>query len=236
MRAVILAGGIGSRLYPYTTVLPKPLMPIGDVPILDIILRQLSNHGFKRITIAAGYLSELIHAYFHDKNKYDLEIDFSVEESPLGTVGPLTLIHDLNETFLLMNGDILTTLDYSMLWAFHKDNQAIITTAICQRNIKIDFGVINVSKNGEIVDYNEKPDLDYHVSMGIAVCEPQILKYVEKDKHIDFPDLIKLLISRGKVVKAYLGNDYWLDIGRKSDHEQAIRDYEHMKEQLFQKP
>lgn len=236
MRAVILAGGRGSRLDPYTTIIPKPLMPIVDESILDIILRQLSIHGFKRVTITVGYLSELIRAYLHDKNKYNLEIDFSVEKSPLGTVGPLTLIPDLNKTFLLINGDILTTLNYSKLWSFHQDNKALMTVAICKRSIKIDFGVTKVSRTGDVVDFIEKPELDYLVGMGIAVCEPQILNYIEKGKRRDLPDLIKLLLTRGERVKAYSSRDYWLDIGRKDDHQQAVKDYEEMKEQFFQKP
>jgi NDP-sugar pyrophosphorylase family protein len=235
MRAIILAGGKGTRLQPYTTVLPKPLMPIGDVPVLDIILRQLSLHGFQHVTIAAGYLSEIIRAYLHDDRRYNLKIDFSVEEMPLGTVGPLSLISDLDETFLVMNGDILTTLDYTKLLSFHKSNNAVMTAAVHRRSIQVDFGVVEISENGEILNHTEKPTVDYFVGMGICVCEPEILKYIEKGTRFDFPDLFRKLISEREKIIGYLSDDYWLDIGRKDDYEKAIDDYEKMKQEFFRK-
>ena len=233
MRAIVLAGGQGTRLSPYTTVLPKPLLPIGNIPILEVILRQLSIYGFRHVTIASGYLSEIIRAYLHDRNKYQLKIDFSVEKTPLGTVGPLSLIQDLNDTFLVINGDILTTLNYSKPVKFHKDNKVILTAAVNKRDIKIDFGVVELSEDSEITKHIEKPTIDYWVGMGICVCEPGVLKYIDKDKKFDFPDLFKRLISKREKVIGYLSDDYWLDIGRAEDYKKAIEDYNKMEEQFF---
>ena len=165
MKAIILAGGKGSRLAPYTTVLPKPLMPIGEFPILEVVIRQLHGQGFKEIILAVGHLSHLLKAYFGNGSKYGVKIDYSEEEGPLGTIGPLKQIPDLRETFLLMNGDILTTLDYNKCIAYHKKKKGIMTIATNLRNVDIDFGVPKVNAKNEIVKYDEKPALKYLVSM-----------------------------------------------------------------------
>jgi len=230
MKAVILAGGKGTRLAPYTTVLPKPLMPVGDVPILDVIIRQLQKHKFDEVIIAVGYLAELIKAYFNDGRRYEIKITYSREREPLGTAGPLAQIPDLNSTFLVMNGDILTTLDYSKLLDFHKRSGAIATIAMHRRQVKIDFGIIITDRNHRLTDYQEKPDLSYLVSMGIYIFEPRVLDYIKPGEKLDFPDLVKLMLSEGEKVQGYLSEDYWLDIGRHDDYQRAIKDFEKMRD------
>jgi NDP-mannose synthase len=226
MRAVILAGGKGTRLKPYTTVIPKPLMPLDDMPILEVVLRQLEKAGFNKITIAVGHLSSLIMTFFENGEKYGLDIDYAIENEPLGTAGPLSTITDLNNTFLVMNGDILTTLDYRHFIEFHKENGAIATIAMNKRNVKIDFGVIEHSDNNIVLDYHEKPENFHYVSMGIYAFEPEIKSYIQQGKKLDFPELVKKLLSAGEKVMAYPSDDFWLDIGRWDDFEQAVTEFQ----------
>ena len=226
MRAVILAGGKGTRLKPYTTVLPKPLMPIGDMPILEVVLRQLKTAGITRVTMAVGHLAELLQAFFGDGNRIGLPIDYSMEDEPLGTVGPLTLIEGLDDTFLMMNGDILTDLDYADLVRRHKESGATATIASYVRTVKIDFGVIETDGSGLLKEYVEKPQYDYRVSMGIYVFEPSILSMLVPRHRFDFPDLIKKLIERGESVASYPFSGYWLDMGRPDDYARAIEDFD----------
>lgn len=222
MQAVILAGGKGTRLKPYTTVFPKPLMPINDKPILEIVIQQLQSHGFDEIILAVGHLSELIMAFFGDGSKFGVKIKYSKEDKPLGTVGGLGLIKEqLNETFLMMNGDVLTTLDFSDLVNYHKRNRAISTIALNKRQVHIDFGVIESDNNNRIFKYTEKPKIDYLVSMGVYVFDKRVLEHIEPNCYLDFPDLIKKLIAKGETVKGYLYDGYWLDIGRPDDYERA---------------
>ena len=226
MRAVILCGGKGTRLRPYTTVLPKPLMPIGDMPILEVVMRQLKHAGATRVTIAVGYLAELLQAFFGNGDRFNLSIDYSMEEEPLGTVGPLTLIPDLDETFIMMNGDVLTDLDYEDLIAHHKNSGAVATIATYERKVKIDFGVIETDEKGLLNDYIEKPEFDYRVSMGVYVFEPEVLKYLKKGARLDFPDLVKILMADNRPVISYPFAGYWLDMGRPDDYERAIDEFE----------
>jgi NDP-sugar pyrophosphorylase family protein len=224
MRAVILAGGKGTRLAPYTTIFPKPLMPIDDMPILEIVIRQLAHHGIKDITLAVGHLAELLMAYFGDGTKFGVNIDYSREDEPLGTAGPISLISDLNETFLVMNGDLLATLDYSAMWKYHKERCAMATLASHRRDIKIDLGVIE-SEDGWIKDYIEKPTYHYLVSTGIYIFEPEILQYIKKGGHLDLPELVLRLLRQGQKVNVYHFDGYWLDIGRHDDYDTAIQEF-----------
>ena len=192
MKAVILAGGKGTRLKPYTTVFPKPLMPIGDKPILEIVIRQLKSYGFNEIIMTVGHLAELIMTFFGDGSKYNVKIKYSRENQPLGTAGGLGLIKkELDETFLMMNGDVLTALDYSDLVNYHKRTGAIATIALNKRDVKIDFGVVELNDDNSIIGYTEKPKIDYLVSMGVYVLEPKVLDYIKSNEYLDFPDLIK---------------------------------------------
>lgn len=232
MRAVILAGGKGTRLRPYTTVIPKPLMPLGDRPILDVIIRQLKHYGFSQVTMAVGYLAELIEAYFSDGNKYGIKIDYSREDAPLGTIGPLSLIERLDKTFLVMNGDILTNLDYLKLLEFHKKNRAVATIAAYNKEVKIDLGILEMDEGFRLKQYIEKPTLRYHVSMGIYIFEPEILRFIEPNGYLDFPDLVLTLMKAGKKVLAFPFDGYWFDIGRQEDYVRAQEEFEALKEKL----
>ena len=226
MKAVILAGGKGRRLAPYTTILPKPLMPIGDVPILEVVVRQLKHAGFDEITMAVGHLAELLMAYFGDGKKWGVQIRYSREEQPLGTAGPLSLVEGLDEPFLVMNGDLLTTLDYRAMWEYHNGNGAIATLATFQRDVKIDLGVIETDDQNWVQRYIEKPTYHYTVSTGIYVFEPAVLEYIPQRERMDLPDLVLKLLAAGERVAAYPLKGLWLDIGRPDDYERAMAEFE----------
>ena len=226
MNAVILAGGRGRRLAPYTTILPKPLMPIGDMPILEVVMRQLKHAGFDDITMAVGYLAELLTAYFGDGARFGLHIDYSREELPLGTAGPLSLLGEMKEPFLVMNGDLLTTLDYRAMWEHHRHSGAMATLATFQRDVKIDLGVVAVDEAHLVREYIEKPTYHYTVSTGIYVFEPEVLRQIPRGQCLDMPDLIRKLLASGQQVTAYPFNGLWLDIGRTDDYERAIGEFE----------
>ena len=225
MRAVILAGGKGTRLAPYTTVLPKPLMPIGEMPILEIVIRQLERHGFNDLTLAVGYLAELLMAYCGDGSKFNVKLGYSREEQPLGTAGPIALVPDLNDTFLVMNGDLLTTIDYSAMLSYHHERGALATIACYQRDVKIDLGVIEIGADNWVANYIEKPTYHYAVSMGIYLFEPAILKYIKPNQRLDLPDLVMNLMKEGQRVNVFNFDGYWLDIGRHDDYEKAVEEF-----------
>jgi len=224
MRAIILAGGKGTRLAPYTTVLPKPLLPVGEMPILEIVIRQLASHGIQNITLAVGYLAELLMAYCGDGAKFGVKLNYSREEQPLGTAGPISLIPNLDETFLVMNGDLLSTIDYSAMWKYHKERGAIATLASYRREVKIDLGVIE-AENGWLINYIEKPTYHYAVSTGIYVFEPDVLKFVEHAQWLDLPDLVLRMVHAGQKVNIFSFEGYWLDIGRHDDYDAAIQGF-----------
>ncbi len=226
MKVIILAGGKGRRLYPYTVVLPKPLMPIGDFPILEVILRQLKKCNLVDITLAVGHLGNLIQTYFGDGSKWGVNIEYSFEEEPLGTVGPLTCLNNLDQTFMVMNGDLLTTLNYLDLVEYHKKQNAIATVASQKRWVDVDFGVIQKDKDESMVKYIEKPRLSYLVSMGIYVFEPEIIDFIPRGEKFDFPDLMQLLLQKEKKVGIYESFDFWLDIGRPDDYQKAVEEFE----------
>jgi NDP-sugar pyrophosphorylase family protein len=236
MKAIILAGGKGRRLAPYTTVLPKPLMPIGDVPILEVIIRQLKRAGFDEITMAVGYLAELLMAYFGDGSKWGVRICYSREEQPLGTAGPLGLVSGLYEPFLVMNGDLLTTLDYCALWSYHRSCRTIATLATFQRDIKIDLGVIETDAKDRVRGYIEKPTYHYTVSTGIYVFEPKVLGYIPRQQRKDLPDLVLDLLAAGEEVAAYPFHGIWLDIGRLDDYERAVQEFEQHHAEFLMQP
>ena len=236
-RAVILAGGKGSRLGPYTTVLPKPLLPVGDRAILDVVIRQLQSCGFSDLTLAVGYLGHLVRAVFGDGAAHGVSIRYCEEEEPLGTAGCLPRIEDLDETFLMMNGDILTTLDYGDLFRLHAEAGNAFTIATHRRVVDIDYGVLHLDgargETCQVTGYEEKPQLGYTVSMGVYVSEPEVIDYVAPDEQFDVPDLVRRLLADGEPVGAYTYDGFWLDIGRHDDYEQAIERYDTMKPLLL---
>ena len=237
MKAVILAGGRGTRLAPYTFVLPKPLMPVGDKAILEILLCQIKNAGINDVVLTVGHLSGLIHAFFQDGAQLDLHITYSYEQAPLGTAGPLSLIPNLGEAFLVANGDLLTLLDINDLIRFHKQQGGICTIAMHNRQVNIDLGVIEQNNHDphEISGYVEKPSLDYKVSMGMYVFEPRVLDYIPTGQYLDFPDLVHKLLDAGERVVGYDFAGYWMDLGNPEDYARACQDYERMSDQFFPK-
>jgi NDP-sugar pyrophosphorylase family protein len=234
-RAVILAGGRGRRLEPYTTVLPKPLMPVGEMSILEVVVRQLVHAGFRDLTMAVGHLPELLMAVCGDGSRWGAQIRYSRETTPLGTAGPLSLITDLDRPFLVMNGDILTDLAYDEVYRNHLESEAWITIATYRRAIQVDLGVVEIDPQGYITGYNEKPTFEYRASMGIYVVDPRALAEITVGQYLDFPDLVKRLIPRGKV-RAHLFEGYWKDIGRPDDYKSAIEDFERLKSKLVPGP
>jgi len=233
MQAVILAGGRGRRLYPYTTVLPKPLMPIGDYPILEVILRQLQKAGFDDVIISTGYLHGLIHAYLEGTPRRQVPIRYSHETDPLGTIAPLRLIDDLAETFLVMNGDILTDINYRALLEYHREKGALATIATYQRDSKIDFGVLEHDDENRIHRFQEKPVYHFDVSMGIYVFQREIFEYIPDEGPFGFDDLMYALTARDADVFSYPFDGYWLDIGRPDDYELSIREFEKHKDRFL---
>jgi NDP-sugar pyrophosphorylase family protein len=236
MRAIVLAGGLGTRLRPYTVVLPKPLMPVGDRPVMDIVVRQLRHAGFERVTIATGHLAELIEAFFGDGSAYGIPVDYFREDEPLGTVGALALVEGLEDHFLVMNGDIVTDLDYARVLADHAASDAIATIAARVSEVEISLGVMRFADEGDatrLTDYDEKPHINYESSMGVYCFSPRVLAYIEPNVRLDFPDLILRLIAGGETVRAWRSDDYWLDIGRPEDYEQAQDDFERVRARLL---
>jgi NDP-sugar pyrophosphorylase family protein len=201
-------------------------MPIGDVPILEVVLRQLARHGFEDVSLAVGHLAELLMAYCGDGHRFGSRLTYSKEERPLGTAGPIALVEGLTDTFLVMNGDLLTTIDYSRMLAAHRAAGAIATVATYQKTVKIDLGVLEVSGEGRVVDYVEKPTMHYTVSMGIYMFEPRVLTHIQRDARLDLPDLVKRLLAARESVLAYPHSGYWLDIGRHEDYQEAVREFE----------
>ncbi len=236
MKAVVLAGGKGSRLAPYTKILPKPLMPISDMPILEVILLQLKAAGINDVVLTVGHLSELLHAFFRDGSQLGIHITYSYEECPLGTAGPIALVPGLDETFMVTNGDVLTTLNLRELVRFHHEQKAIATIASHHRQSKIDLGVIKKDGDCRITGYIEKPVYDFLVSMGMYVFEPAVLSYIPRDEYLDFPTLVQKLIAAGERVVAYQFDGYWEDLGRPDDYERASQDFENMRSQFLSQP
>ena len=224
-RAVVLAGGKGTRLAPYTSVLPKPLMPIGDRSILELVINRLAVSGIRNVTLCVGYLSHLIEAVVGKRTPDGVEIGYVREDEALGTAAPLRLVEGLDDTFIAMNGDVLTTLDYDDLIRHHRRNRNLLTIATRERPVQIDYGVLHLGENGHrnrVEAYVEKPQMTSTVSMGIYVLEPEVLSYIPSTGHFDFPDLVHTLLRTGQPVGAYRHDGLWFDIGRREDYEQAV--------------
>jgi len=228
-RAVVLAGGRGTRLRPYTAVLPKPLMPIGDYPILEVILRQLAYFGFDHVTLAVNHQADIIRAFCGDGIKWKIKIDYSLEDQPLSTVGPLKLIPDLPEDFILMNGDVLTDLDLDKVYQDHVNGQRLFTIAASERKHMVDYGVLEVNPDGNLTGFQEKPILNYLVSMGVYVLNRKVLDHVPVGVKYGFDHLMADFLQRGLAVNVAPWNGYWLDIGRVDDYMRAIEEFDEKK-------
>jgi NDP-sugar pyrophosphorylase family protein len=233
MRVIIMAGGAGRRLLPYTSVLPKPLMPVGERPILDIVLRQLKRHGFHRITISVGHLAELIMSFFGNGSRWGLEIDYAIEDEPLGTMGPLSQIEGLTEPFIVMNGDLLTDVNYRDLYDFHTKGTAALTVATYEKAVDVSLGVLEVDQSSRVVGFREKPTLMFTVSMGIYVLSPELLQVIPKGKHFGFDDLMYALLAAKAPIQCYRHGGLWLDIGRREDYDNATEVFEANRNRLL---
>ncbi|MFL6935711.1 MAG: sugar phosphate nucleotidyltransferase [Xanthobacteraceae bacterium] len=232
-RAVILAGGRGTRLRPYTVVLPKPLMPIGEFPILEVIVRQLARAGFGHVTMAVNHQAELIKAFFQDGSKWGMRIDYSLEDKPLGTMGPLRLIGGLPDQFLVMNGDVLTDLDFARLYDEHVASRAIFTVSSSGREEIIDYGVLETDANARLTGFREKPRSHYEVSMGVYMLNARVIDYIPPDRLYGFDHLMLDLIAANEPVIVRRFDGYWLDIGRPDDYARAIDEFDTMRDRFL---
>lgn len=229
MQAIILSGGLGTRLRPFTVNFPKPLVPIGDMPILEIILKQLKYHGFKDVILAVNHLADLIMTFFKDGEDLGLNISYSVENKRLGTAGPLSIIDGLEDNFLVMNGDILTNLNYRDLYDYHNKNGDSVTIATFKKEVNIDLGVLEIN-NSTFLNYIEKPKYFFDVSMGIYIFDKAIIDFIPHNEKMDLPELMIKLKEKGKQISCYKGNYDWLDIGRLCDYETANVIFEEKRE------
>lgn len=221
MKAVVLAGGRGTRLQPLTTTFPKPLMPVGEMPILELLLRQLKAHGVDHVTLLTGHLAYLIESYFGDGSGIGIGVSYIREQEPLGTAGPLQALRgQMADDFLVMNGDLLTDVDYTALMDQHRRSQALITISTYRRDERIELGVLTYGSDGAITGYDEKPVLHLDISMGLYVLSPRALDHIP-DGYYDMPFLIRDVLAAGERVVGRAHDGAWLDIGRLDDYAEA---------------
>jgi NDP-sugar pyrophosphorylase family protein len=226
MQAVLMAGGKGTRLQPFTAILPKPLVPIGDISILEMVLRQLQFYGFRKIIITVGHKAELVMAVVGDGNRFGIDIIYHNEEKPLGTIGALAYLEDLEDNFLVMNGDICTNLDFREFYNDHIKSGAMATIGAYARREKIELGVLTVEEYDQnIVGFQEKPTYDFLVSMGVNAFNKSIVSFVPKGKFFGFDDLMHKMLEKKVVVRSYLFGGLWHDIGRPDDYEKMLQDF-----------
>lgn len=233
MRAIILAGGKGTRLRPYTTLIPKPLVPLGGkYSILEIIIMQLSRSGFTHITLAVNHLSHLIMAYFGDGSRLGVKLDYSLEDGELSTIGPLTLIDDLPEDFLVMNGDILCDLDYRAFYRRHVEEASEISVSAYRRQVKVDFGVLRYDENNRLNAFEEKPVFDFDVSMGIYCMNRKVIDALPRGEKYGFDNLMIDGLAEKKSINIRPFDGYWLDIGRPDDYQYADEHFTELADKL----
>lgn len=232
-RAVILAGGKGTRLKPYTVVLPKPLVPIGEYPILEIIIRQLAFYGFDHVTITVNHLADIIKAFFGDGSKWNINIDYSLEDKPLSTMGPLKLIKDLPENFLIMNGDVLTDLNYAEFYDDHVNGGNVFTISSYEREESIEYGILESDSGNKLCAFKEKPKHKYSVSMGVYMANKAILDVIPDNQFYGFDHLMLELLKNNNPASIRKFDGYWMDIGRPDDYMQAIEEFQVMNGKLL---
>jgi NDP-sugar pyrophosphorylase family protein len=215
MKAIVLAGGKGTRMLPYTNILPKPLLPIDGMPILEVLIRQMKRYGISEVILTVGHMAYLLESYFKDGAHYGVNISYSQEDEPLGTAGPLSLIEGLN------------------LIKYHRDRGGIATIATYRRQVNIDLGVVHINDGDEIENYIEKPSMNFNVSMGIYVFEPAVLAYIPKGEYLDFPDLVLKLINAGERVISYAFEGYWQDLGNQKEYIEASEEFNLLREEIL---
>lgn len=233
MRAVILAGGKGTRLRPFTTLIPKPLVPVGgQYSILEIVLMQLAKAGFTHVTLAVNHLSNLIKAYFGDGSRWNIRVDYSVEDKPLSTIGPLTLIPDLPENFLVMNGDILCDLDFARFFADHVASGSEVSVSAFRREVNVDFGVLEYDERGALRAFVEKPVYRLDVSMGIYCLRRSAVERLARGEPYGFDTLMLDGLKNATPIRIHPFAGYWLDIGRPDDYAYADEHFEELSHRL----
>jgi NDP-sugar pyrophosphorylase family protein len=235
-RAIIMAGGKGRRLAPYTVAIPKPVVPIGSTPVIEIVLRQLAQYGFRRVDIALGHLSEIVRAVTGNGTRFGVDISYSDEPEPLGTMGPLKRIADLRTDFLVMNADVLTDLDFDALWRFHLAHQQLATIATCTKVTRLELGVIECDAAGRVTGFEEKPVIRHTVSMGVYVFNDAVLRHIPDGRSFGFDDLMRVLLERGEVVRTFPFAGRWLDIGIPADYERAQEEFEQNRDTYLRTP
>ena len=223
MKAVLLAGGMGRRLSPYTSVIPKPLFPIGGTTIIEVILQQLALYGFVEVVVCVGYMADLVEAYLGDGSKYGVMLTYSVEDKPLGTLGPLSLIETPKDPFLLMNGDVLTTIDFAHMMCDHQESGATITVATHLYKRRLDYGVMELDEEDKVRGFYEKPETEYQVNMGIYAMSPAVLQWLQRGQRCDVPEVIAECLRKGLSVRAHRFVGDWIDIGRMPELQEANR-------------
>jgi mannose-1-phosphate guanylyltransferase len=233
MKAVIMAGGKGTRLRPYTYVLPKPLMPVNKFPVLELVIRQLAHNGFHNIILSTGYMSELIRSFCGNGERLGAKIEYSYEPKPLGTAGPLGLLRKkLDSTFLVINGDILVAMDFADFLRNHRENKALLTLGLKKRIHHLQFGLVELDKEARVCSYIEKPTKEYIVSTGISLMEPEVLDYINPEERLDMPDLVNQLIRDGRRIHGYVSDRLWLHLSRPDDFESANENWRHIVKEL----
>lgn len=228
-----MAGGKGTRLRPYTYILPKPLMPVNRFPVLELVIRQLAQNGFHNIILSTGYMSELVRSFCGNGERLGAKIEYSHEPKPLGTVGPLGLLRKkLNSTFLVINGDILVAMDFADFLRNHKKNRALLTLGLKNRIHKLQFGLVELDEEAMVRSYREKPTQEYLVSTGISLVEPEVLDYIDPEERLDMPDLVNQLIKDGCRIHGYVSDKLWLHLSRPDDFESANENWRHIVREL----
>lgn len=235
MKAVVLAGGQGARLRPYTLMLPKPLVPVGDWPILEVILRQLAYFGVTEVYLTLGHLGHLIRTYLEHRSRDDLGVDLHYfdESRPMGTAGSLAeLAHELDDTFIVTNGDVLTSLDFRAFQDFHRSAGAEVTVAVTRRDVEVSLGVLDLDGGGtQVLGYREKPRMSYHASMGIYVFQPSAIDCIIPGEPTDLPTVVNRLLTQRRPVAGYLTDCYWRDIGTPADYSLAAEEFQQLKDE-----
>lgn len=231
IRAVILAGGKGTRLMPLTANLPKPLVPVGGLPILEVIVRQLRHFGITRLTLSVGHLHQMLQSHFGDGAAWGVDIGYSHEAEPLGTAGPIALVDGLSDPFLVLNGDLLCSIDYGEMIASHRRSGALVTIASYPKRLKIDLGVLETDGD-RLIDYVEKPVKEYLVSMGIYAMRPEVMRFVPKGERLDLPDLVRRLIAAGEPINLFRFDGYWRDIGTMDEYAAANEEFGEVRPRL----
>lgn len=221
--AVVMAGGYGTRLRPLTEQLPKPMLPIGDRPLLELLIDQLKRSGIRNVSLTTHYKKQIISEHFGDGNDFGVNISYVEENEPLGTAGALSLLGEFDQPILVINGDILTKVDFRAMLAFHHEHDAVMTVAVRQHEFLIPYGVVEI-EGSLVTSISEKPIVRHLINAGMYLLSPEVLKYIPSYAHYAMPELIKRLLDEGREVVSFPVEEYWLDIGRQADYAQAQED------------